>query len=152
MTPAMQPVREIHSSTNQNWHFGWGELYLCAHLCVCESMFVCFMCFNLPFRLHFCFLFSRWDLYTDFTVLLSVRLSGSWLDLVSAPKQITLARGKKQSNKHTLGLNLLLLTSFHKQTPLTFNMCTSNTIQKATTAFTGWAAAAQAFWRSDGKY
>lgn len=98
-----------------------GNPCLCV-LCVLISLLDCifFLLFTLDSHCFLC---------TDVNVLLSVRLSAGWLDPVSAPKQITLARGKQQSNNTLPSLNLLLLTSFHKQTPLTFNICASITIQ-----------------------
>lgn len=121
---------EIHSNSNLKWHFEWGAIctWLCMWMPACTLMclwiHVCFMSLNLAFRCFF-FLSSNCFPYTDINVLFSVCLSGSWLDQVSAPKQITPASNKAitYSQPQSVAFN------FISQTPLTFNIYTSITIQ-----------------------
>lgn len=102
--------REINSTSNFGWHFNgtqaWGlhfHVTGCGHirlsvaqrscvLCVLICLQDCFYCFSFYFFFIF-WLFSRRFLLAVANVLLSVRPSATWLDLVSAPKLITLASG-----------------------------------------------------------
>lgn len=105
--PRTAPASD-QSNLNLNWHVKsqiwsdliWSDQSEALLLNVTLYIFVClhcFICFALLFWLHF-FLnswFTHCFCHGEMNAPLSVRPSGSWLDLVSVCKQITPARGKK---------------------------------------------------------